>query len=136
MSHWLCIWAMKHERTKCENHRNTRAIKFVLSRFRRVFLRRDFSFGIFFMIGTLFTYTRMAKKRKLSNCLLHSRYVSLSDICPMRMPSNFSKCSDNTLKISALTNAHWRNLLLCPTSSSCPARETFPFGKVYYRDTV
>ena len=33
MTHWLYVWAMKHERITCENDRNTTAIKFVLSHF-------------------------------------------------------------------------------------------------------
>jgi len=75
----LALWSIKHEMNKCENHRNTSAIKLVLSHFRPVSHLRDIRFRLFFFWAcewaTFYVYNRMTKQPRNWKNIGHGRNV-------------------------------------------------------------
>jgi len=73
LSHWLCFWTIKHERNKRGNIRNRSANSYCPI-FGPCPTSETFASGIFnfFMIGLLFTYTRMAKNNNKKRYCIQS----------------------------------------------------------------
>ena len=116
----------------CENHRNTSAIKFVLSLFRPVSHIRDFFCFFVFWLGHFLRMQGCQKPRDQHHFAFWW--------CPTFRPlSYFGNCWNQVISQNLavtpwkfLSYSHTRNLIRCvPFISPCPALGTFSFDNVY-----